>query len=474
MPLKPVSRPHKPPAFSFLRRVLSPGATVVLALALVSSVLVWRIKPAPVDGMLFWVFFKTHADTYESAVAKRNALEPDNRVQMQLLNGTVLERRMLSGFFSGTPIADVFEIERTLAARMFTGPLEDVGFLDVTERLKATGLMEQINAPSFSPWMSRGRIFGIPHDVHPVLLAYRSDLVEAAGIDVSQIETWEDFFRVLGPMQQDMDGDGRPDRWLLNMWDTNNEMTQILFYQAGGSYFDEAGNPQINDPKHAAFLARIVTWIAGPKRMCVDLATNSSMGMKQQLDGVVVASMLADWAAGSRKLNLPGLAGKMKLMPLPAWEPGGRRTSVQGGTMIAVNKLSSRIEEAWEFAQELYLSQEGAEELFRKSLIISPIKTMWSLPFYDEPDAYYSGQKVGRMYIDQAPFVPPRPASPYATMAMQFLGNALIEVRSFADKHEIYDEEKLIPEAQRQLDQAQRRLKREIERNTFLTKGSET
>ena len=142
--------------------------------------------------------------------------------------------------------------------------------------------------------------------------------------------------------------------------------------------------------------------------------------------------------------------------------------------MIAINKRSPLVEEAWGFAKELYLSQKGAEELFRKSMIISPVKTLWSLPCYDEPDPYYSGQKVGRMFIDQAPDVPLRPASPYANMAQLFLGNALIELRSFADEHGFYDPVKLQPEAQRLLERAQLRLEREIGRNTFLAKGGES
>jgi len=47
------------------------------------------------------------------------------------------------------------------------------------------------------------------------------------------------------------------------------------------------------------------------------------MSLKQRLAGVVVATLLADWAAGGWKLNMPGLEGKVKLMPIPAWEPGG-------------------------------------------------------------------------------------------------------------------------------------------------------
>jgi|GEM_PF-2446798 len=85
--------------FSSIRRVLSPGAASVILLALVSSILVWRIKPADRDGMLFWVFASTHYETYLNTLPKWNQDNPDKKVQMRILNGQVLERRMVSGFF---------------------------------------------------------------------------------------------------------------------------------------------------------------------------------------------------------------------------------------------------------------------------------------------------------------------------------------------------------------------------------------
>ncbi len=92
-------------------------------------------------------------------------------------------------------------MERRAVARAFAGPIEAVGFVDLTDRLAKDGLLERINTPSFSPWSSRGRVFGLPHDVHPVMLGYRADIVEAAGIDVSKIETWDDFERIMRPLQ---------------------------------------------------------------------------------------------------------------------------------------------------------------------------------------------------------------------------------------------------------------------------------
>ena len=81
---------------------------------------------------------------------------------------------------------------------------------------------------------------------------------------------------------------------------------------------------------------------------------------------------------------------------------------------------------------------------------------------------------MGRMYIEQAPYVPLRPSSPYANMAQQFLGNALMSLRAYVDGNGIYDQEQLVPEAQRLLDKAQVRLQREIGRNMFLAKGEES
>jgi arabinosaccharide transport system substrate-binding protein len=143
----------------------------------------------------------------------------------------------MSGFLSNTPLADMMEIERSQIGQFFSGPVNDIGFTDLTDRLHKEGLDTALNEPSFGPWTSRGRVYGLPHDVHSIMLAYRADLVEAAGIDITQIETWDDFARVMKPMIQDFDGDGQPDRYLLNLWYTNPDSVEMMLLQARGNFF---------------------------------------------------------------------------------------------------------------------------------------------------------------------------------------------------------------------------------------------
>jgi len=74
---------------------------------------------------------------------------------------------------------------------------EDFGLLDLTDRLRADGLDKRLVA--IAPHVSgrrAGAFYALPHDVHPVMLAYRRDLVEALGIDVSKLTTWDKFVEV--------------------------------------------------------------------------------------------------------------------------------------------------------------------------------------------------------------------------------------------------------------------------------------
>lgn len=452
-----------------LRRVLSPGAAAIAVLALGASLGVSLLRTPVIEGIPFWVFSQSHFLVYQPLVADWSRRHPAQAVNISQLTNAALERRMLSGFLAGTPVADIIAAERPVAAKAFIGPLDSVGFVDVTDRLRAEGLLEKISPSSLTPWTSRGRIFGLPLDVHPVLLAYRSDLVEAAGIDVSSIETWEDYFRLLRPLQQDFDGDGRPDRWLLNLWDTSTDQIMMMLDQSGGGLFDQHDQPQLNAARNAEVLARLVTWVAGPQRTCTDVDMFSASGHRQRLDGVVIGTLMPDWMCGMWKLEIPGLAGKVKLMPLPAWERGGRRTSVwRGGTMLGITKRASDIDGAWAFARHLALSTDLAEDLFRKTNIVPPNRSLWPLPVFDEPDPYFSGQPVGRIFLSVADDVPVRSSSPFAMAAQGYLGNALVNLRAWADSTKTYDVPTLQRKAQRLLDEAQRRLVREMSRNTFL------
>jgi len=442
------------------------GTLVILVIAAVTSAVVAWLPSRDTSGVQFWVFHRAYRDTYIPTLEKWNNTH-ETPFAVSLLDSSALERRMLSGFLAGTPVADLLAVHNGIIPKVFRGPLDQIGLLDITDRLHAEGLYEGVNEPSFSIMTSRGRIFALPHDVHPALLAYRADIVEAAGIDMSQIETWDDYFRVLRPLMGNKDAYGRPDRYLLSLWETRTDIITMLILQNDGVLFDEQDRPIFANERNAETLSRIIPWLTGPDRAATNVPWTYS-GHKQMLDGLVVGAIATDFILGVWKLENPSLAGKMKLMPLPAFERGGRRTSTRGGSMIGINRRSAYIEESWEMAKALLLSAEGAEQIWRNTNVLSPVKALWSEPFYHEPDPFFCGQNVGSLYIEAAPNVPRRPSSPYAEMTYAFLSNATMALRSYAEKHDIYDPAALKPEALRLLQQYQSRLEKLISRNVFL------
>ena len=452
--------------------ILSPGGWLICVLALVSSLVIalWSIPQK--QGLVFWTFAKTHQLLYDPMTEVWNGMQTqEERVHILLLSAGALQRRLLSGFLSDTPLPDLVEAYAQIVAQAFKGPLEEVGFADLTDILHAEDLYEQINEPSFGPWTTRGRIFGLPHDVHPVLLAYRSDIVEAAGIDVAAIATWDDFVRRLRPLVRDVDGDGYVDHYLLNLWETNPELIELLMLQAGGAFFDDQEQLVLHSEINARVLATVVSWTTGPNRIAINAPEFDAAGNKMRLEGTVLFSFMPDWLTSPWRRDLPQLAGKVKLMPLPAWEKGGRRTSVMGGTMLGIPKRGKNFSSAWRYAKHLYLSKELARALFHTTGIITPVKRHWSDPIYDEPSPYFRGQRPGRLYIAAAPAVPPRTSSPYNALARTKMSDGALALKAYAERYSKYTVAELLPEARRQLAQAEALVNEQMQRNVFLAQS---
>jgi len=440
-------------------------------IALLSSVGVALRGGDEHEGLTLWTFARPHAAMYRPIVDEWNeSHEP--AVDLELLSLAAVEQRMLAGFYAGVETADLIEVERSIAGRAFTGPLEAVGFTDLTDRLREEGLIDIINPPSFGPWTSRGRVFGIPHDVHPVLLGYRVDLIEAAGIDVSNIETWDDFKHEMRPLIVDTDGDGEMDRYPLAFWPTDLDKVELLMLQAGCSLFDADGRATIDAPKNAAMLAELVSWCVGPDRIAAEVPDFTASGNALKLEGYASSYFFPDWMCDVWDKELPQLSGKLRLMPLPAWEPGGLRTSVWGGTMLTIPKNVPDFEACWEFAKHLYLSDELARVLYREGGIITPITAHWDDPVFDEPSPYFGGQAKGRMYIEMAPQIPSRSSSPYNRRALERVADAGMLLLQYAESNAVFEPDSLRPKALELLGRAQDEIERQMARTAVFREAT--
>ncbi|HVJ19326.1 MAG TPA: ABC transporter substrate-binding protein, partial [Polyangiaceae bacterium] len=242
-------------------------------------------------------------------------------------------------------------------------------------------------------------------------------------------------FAALGrKLTRDLDGDGVIDRYMIDMPAAGGFALGLLLLQRGVGTFDEQGRVAFDTPLTVETMIWYLRQYYGKGRIAYEAGWGQSL-MKALTDGLVLFIFAPDWRSFTTQSELPHLAGKLKLMPLPAWESGGRRTSTWGGAGLAITKRCAKPELAWELAKHLYLDKTDLGRRFASTNILPALKDAWNLPEFQRPSAYYSGQRVGALYAELAPDTPPVWSTPYRRVAEAKLGEAFLRAAEHYERH---------------------------------------
>jgi arabinosaccharide transport system substrate-binding protein len=383
--------------------------------------------------LVFATFTKPHFESYARALPefeRRHGI----KVTLELVNQRSLETRLQNAMLAGADVPDLVEIEQDQIGFFIKGALSDIRLLDLTERIEQRKLRQAMVESRFSLWSTRGHTFALPHDVHPVMLGYRADLIAQLGIDVDQLKTWDDFVKMGQRVTRDTNGDGVPDRYAIDLPQGGFWGLSTLLLQRGVGLFDAAGQLAFNTPITVDTIVWYIHQTRGSRRIAYECGWGQSLA-KAMEDGLALFFIMPDWRTRVTEQEEPSLAGKMKLMPLPAWEQGGRRTSTWGGTGLTITKSSKHPELAWELAQFLYLNKSELGPRFAATNVLPPFKDAWDLPEFSRPNPFFSGQPLGAMYAQLAPETPPVWATPYSRLADERVNEAYLRAARYFDAH---------------------------------------
>lgn len=401
-----------------------PLLLIVLAVASGGAVLVRSVLPDR-PAQTVWTFTHIANEEFAARLADRPA---GARVKVSNLGSAMFDRLALA-LMTETELPDLVEIEQSYVGRYLRGPVAHIPFVDLSKRIAREGWNEQVIPARFARYSVGGRIFGIPHDVHPMVLVYRPDVLAELGCTPADLATWDRFIAAAKRFYRPGELGGQQWRRGIGLLVNQGHDFLALLWQRGGDVFDADGNVIIDSPLAIDTLEFYLSLFTSDPPAAGRKLSDWIEDFAALSRGQFLAYAAPDWMLASMQLDARELlGGKVRCMPLPAWEPGGRRTSTGGGTAMFIPAACPDVDRAWELAKLLYFDRKSLLARFRTQSIVPALRTVYDDPVFDEPSPFFCGQAIGRLLTELAVEVPPIHGSPYLPEAYDFLNAALPQV----------------------------------------------
>ena len=164
-------------------------------------------------------------------------------------------------------------------------------------------------------------IYGLPFRGHPLMLHYRSDILEAVGMDVPQ--TWQDFSAVA----QAIEDSGMDIAPIAMYYGLNVDQNLFNWYShlwgAGTDIYDENWEPIFNNEIGVAATEQYLSYVRDGYSPEASVAWNEQEANQELVQGRA-AMFVGWWWMASRMTNseIPEVADNASFAPAPGWAGG--------------------------------------------------------------------------------------------------------------------------------------------------------
>lgn len=244
-----------------------------------------------------------------------------------------------------------------------------------------------------------GNIVAMPWDTGPAGVFYRVDLFEEAGVDLEDIETWDDYIDAGKQIKEATGVDMLP----IEVY-SSDRIYNMLINQLGASYYTE--NDEINIASAESQQAMEVI-----KKMydsgIVANANDWDAMAGLVANGDVATIPLGVWYSGTIMDQAPDLEGKWDAFRLPAFEEGGTRAANLGGSDLIIPSSTDNPELAYAFAEYFITDVNTQVEALREYGLFPSLIETYDDPFFEEAVPYFNDSPIYKMFADIAENVKP-------------------------------------------------------------------
>ncbi len=328
---------------------------------------------------------------------------------------------------AGADVPDVMIVETSQAAS-FLKKFPN-SFLNLTSYM--TPLKSDFAASKWPALTMNGKIYGVPWDVGPAMVFYRTDLFKQAGINPSSIKTWADYIAAGKKLTQHFGGKVK----MTTASYANDGLFKLLLNEQGSYYFNQKGDITLTTPAaQTAVSIEKKMWDAGIL-MHVPSANGWNDTIKAFVNNQIASAIMGIWYVGTIEGSAPSQSGKWAVMPLPAVTPGGNQAANSGGSNLMISATTQHPKTAEEFAQFCMTNSKALDISMKNGIYPSYLPYLKSSPLISQAQPFFGGQKVFQIASNEVSKIAPANHTSDFTVAENYVDTALGQI--FTNKSSI-------------------------------------
>ncbi|SFL67760.1 L-arabinose-binding protein [Gracilibacillus orientalis] len=306
--------------------------------------------------LTLWVFAGQHVDFYKDAATNWNEENPDKAIKLTVETYPYdqLHNNLLLALQSDDGAPDIADIEIGRFPNYLEGEPQ---LLPMNEHVEP--IIDEFVESRFQIYSKDGNYYGMPTHVGASVMYYNTEIMDAAGVDIDSITTWDDF---MAAGEQVVDN---TDAMMYNSFPGDYLPYFQMVSQQQSDFIDENGNPTINRQENVDALQLLLDM---QESEIAEVAPGAQPHAEEfysyMNDGGAAAVSMPIWYMGRFTDSMPDLEGKIVVRPMPAFEEGGNRSAGMGGTGTVVTNQTEHPELAKEFLAYAKLSEEGNVKLW--------------------------------------------------------------------------------------------------------------
>lgn len=382
--------------------MLRATSVAALALALAGG----AARAQDVSGDITIWSWDIAASALESVIPGFQAQYPNVTVTVEDLGNQQVFDRVLAGCAAGgADLPDIVSVENQ-EAEIFWAQFPDC-FVDLTTLGYDEAAAGQFPEFKRTELMAGDAVYAMPWDSGPVVMFYRRDFYEAAGVDPDSIVTWDDFIAAGQKVQEANPG------VLMTQGDLNGdtEWFRMIANEQGCGYFSNDGEEvTISQP---GCVAALETY---KKLVDAGLVGAANWGEKITANnaGTVASQMYGGWYEGMIRTTSPeDQQGLWGVYPMPTVADGGPRAANLGGSALAITSASDAPEAAFAYLQYALGSNEGQVTMLREFGLVPSLLSAVEDPYVQEPSEFWGGQPVWQDVLATLDQINPSRGTPF-------------------------------------------------------------